>query len=70
MTFKVVNIKKCKTKISCSDSHANETHSWPGEHRLKSTKKKKNYKCVNFRALTIILYVYTCNIIYKYIIRV
>jgi hypothetical protein len=31
-------------KISCSDSHTNETHLWPGEQSLKSSKKKKK-KC-------------------------
>jgi len=31
---------KCKIKFSFSDSYANETHLWPGEHRLKSSKKK------------------------------
>lgn len=27
-------------KICCSDSHANETHLWPREHRLKLCSKK------------------------------
>jgi hypothetical protein len=48
------NAKKCKIKFSCSDSHANETHLWPGEHLLKSF-KKKNAKYINFRALIIII---------------
>jgi hypothetical protein len=34
--------KTAKTKISNSDSRADETHLWPGEHRVKSSKKKKN----------------------------
>jgi hypothetical protein len=31
-------------KISYSDSHANKTHLWLKEHRLKSSKKKKKFK--------------------------
>jgi len=33
--------KKNKIKNSYLDSHVNETDLWPGEHRLKSSKKKK-----------------------------
>jgi hypothetical protein len=36
-----------KIKISCSDSHANATHLWPGHHRQKSSKKKKKKKMQN-----------------------
>jgi len=42
MTWKVINTKRRKIKISCSDSHANEKHMMrPGEHRPKSSEKKK-----------------------------
>lgn len=54
MTYKVKNTKKCKIKIGYSDSHANETHLWPEEHRLK--RSKKNAKCINFWALVITIH--------------
>jgi hypothetical protein len=33
--------QKMQNKNSCSDSHANETHLWPGEYRLKVKVPKK-----------------------------
>jgi len=53
MTSKVINTKKCKIKISYSDSHANETDLWPGEEHRLNIFKKKNAKYINFRALVI-----------------
>jgi DUF971 family protein len=41
---KLKKAKKYKIKINYSDSHDNETYLWPGEHRLKSSTKKKKCK--------------------------
>jgi hypothetical protein len=54
--------KNYKIKIRYSNSHANETHLWPGEHRLKSSIKKKMLNASTSEpelSLTIKLDIYT-----------